>query len=233
MVSSISSPIFFREPIAMRRHRDQIRQGCDASILLDDVGSFLGEKPAFPNVNPVRGYDVINNIKMAVEASCSGVVSPAPTSSPSPRATAPIWYAAPGELSSSLSLVCPHHLNFYSPLLHCMQLGDPSWDVPLGRRDSTTVSWTLANSDLQSPASNLSTLVMAFGNKGLSARDMTALSGAHTIGYAQCKNFHSHIYNDTESTLRSPRCGTATAASRRGPLTATWRRSARSTSSRS
>jgi peroxidase len=53
-----------------------MHQGCDASILLDDVpGSFVGEKNAGPNANSVLGYDVINNIKTAVEANCPGVVS--------------------------------------------------------------------------------------------------------------------------------------------------------------
>jgi peroxidase len=52
-------------------------QGCDASILLDDVPatSFVGEKTAFPNVNSVRGYDVIDQIKRRVELLCPGVVS--------------------------------------------------------------------------------------------------------------------------------------------------------------
>ena len=50
-------------------------QGCDASILLDDTGSFTGEKSAGPNINSVRGYEVIDQIKASVEAICPGVVS--------------------------------------------------------------------------------------------------------------------------------------------------------------
>ena len=50
-------------------------QGCDASILLDDTGRFTGEKGAGPNVNSVRGYEVIDQIKANVEAVCPGVVS--------------------------------------------------------------------------------------------------------------------------------------------------------------
>ena len=69
--------------------------------------------------------------------------------------------------------------------------------MPLGRRDSTTASQSLANGDLPSPASDLATLISAFGNKGLSPRDLTALSGAHTIGFSQCQNFRDRIYNDT------------------------------------
>lgn len=50
-------------------------QGCDASILLDDTSSFTGEKTAGPNLNSVRGFDVIDTIKTQVEAVCPGVVS--------------------------------------------------------------------------------------------------------------------------------------------------------------
>lgn len=48
-------------------------QGCDGSILLD--GGDDGEKSALPNVNSVRGFDVIDTIKSSVENACSGVVS--------------------------------------------------------------------------------------------------------------------------------------------------------------
>ncbi|XP_050209641.1 peroxidase P7 [Mercurialis annua] len=49
--------------------------GCDGSILLDDTSSFTGEKTANPNRNSARGFDVIDNIKSAVEKACPGVVS--------------------------------------------------------------------------------------------------------------------------------------------------------------
>ncbi|XP_040376622.1 peroxidase 70-like [Oryza brachyantha] len=143
-------------------------QGCDASILLDDVPAtnFVGEKTAFPNVNSVRGYDVIDQIKRNVELVCPGVVSCADITALAAR--------------DSTAL-----------------LGGPSWAVPLGRRDSTTASLSIANTDLPGPASDLATLITGFGNKGLSPRDLTALSGAHTIGFSQCANFRDRIYNDT------------------------------------
>lgn len=34
-----------------------------------------GEKFAGPNLNSARGYEVVDNIKTAVESACSGVVS--------------------------------------------------------------------------------------------------------------------------------------------------------------
>lgn len=76
-------------------------------------------------------------------------------------------------------------------------LRGPSWTVQLGRRDSTTASLSTANTDLPSPASSLSTLLASFSRKGLSTADMVALSGAHTVGQAQCQNFRARIYNDT------------------------------------
>ncbi|XP_042438885.1 peroxidase P7-like [Zingiber officinale] len=77
-------------------------------------------------------------------------------------------------------------------------VGGPNWKVSLGRRDATTASQSDANSNLPGPSSSLSQLVASFAAKGLSARDMTALSGAHTIGRAQCANFRSHIYDDAD-----------------------------------
>jgi peroxidase len=50
-------------------------QGCDGSILLDDTVTFTGEKTAKPNNNSVRGFEVIDQIKSAVEAACPGIVS--------------------------------------------------------------------------------------------------------------------------------------------------------------
>jgi len=50
-------------------------QGCDASILLDDNATFTGEKNALPNINSLRGFEVIDDIKTNVEAACDATVS--------------------------------------------------------------------------------------------------------------------------------------------------------------
>ncbi|CAM8880244.1 unnamed protein product [Rhodiola kirilowii] len=76
-------------------------------------------------------------------------------------------------------------------------LGGPTWNVPLGRRDARTASQAQANSDLPSPFANLATLISMFAAKGLNAQEMTALSGAHTLGFAQCGLFKTRIHNET------------------------------------
>lgn len=45
-------------------------QGCDGSILLDDTRNFTGEKTALPNLNSVRGFSVVDEIKEAVDKAC-------------------------------------------------------------------------------------------------------------------------------------------------------------------
>ena len=62
---------------------------------------------------------------------------------------------------------------FYWPL----QLGGPSWEVSLGRKDSTTANITAANTFIPPPTTNLSGLVANFSVQGLSFKNMVALSG--------------------------------------------------------
>lgn len=50
-------------------------QGCDASILLEQTSSIQSEQTAGPNINSVRGYNVIEDAKREVERICPGVVS--------------------------------------------------------------------------------------------------------------------------------------------------------------
>ena len=70
-------------------------------------------------------------------------------------------------------------ITFWSSLIaSIMQLGGPKWDVKLGRRDSKTASLKAANSGvIPPPNSTLSNLINRFKAKGLSTKDMVALSG--------------------------------------------------------
>ncbi|CAI9288176.1 unnamed protein product [Lactuca saligna] len=152
----------------LRLHfHDCFVNGCDGSILLDDTPSFTGEKTAGPNNNSVRGFNVIDDVKSKVEKVCPGVVS------------------------------CADILTI-SALESVLALGGPSWKVKLGRRDSKSASLAAANSGvIPPPESTLSNLINRFQAVGLSAKDMVALSGAHTIGQARCTIFRARVHNDT------------------------------------
>ncbi|KAM7496379.1 hypothetical protein LguiA_020793 [Lonicera macranthoides] len=152
----------------LRLHfHDCFVNGCDGSILLDDTSSFTGEKTSGPNNNSVRGFNVIDNIKKKVEAVCPGVVSCADIVAIAAR--------------DSVTL-----------------LGGPSWNVKVGRRDSKTASLSAANSGvIPPPTSTLSNLINRFRAVGLSAKDMVALSGSHTIGKARCTTFRARVHNET------------------------------------
>lgn len=81
-----------------------------------------------------------------------------------------------------------------------IQLGGPSWKVPLGRRDSTTASLTTANSNLPLGSSNLSALISNFANQGLSTKDLVALSGYVQSLYFSIHTVPLNLYSNTSIT---------------------------------
>ncbi|XP_076960616.1 peroxidase 5-like [Bidens hawaiensis] len=82
-------------------------------------------------------------------------------------------------------------------------VGGFSYDTPSGRRDGRVSN--SAEVDLPSPGSDLESLKKAFEDKGLSVRDLVALSGAHSIGRTDCSFVASRLYffngNGTDPTL--------------------------------
>ncbi|TKV96216.1 hypothetical protein SEVIR_9G415600v4 [Setaria viridis] len=152
----------------LRLHfHDCFVNGCDGSILLDDTPFFTGEKRASPNVNSVRGFDVIDRIKAAVNAACRGNV---------------VSCADIVAVAARDSVVA---------------LGGPSYDVPLGRRDARTASQAAANNSIPAPTFNLDRLASSFASHGLSLQDLVVLSGGHTLGFSRCTNFRDRLYNET------------------------------------
>ncbi|KAL8475136.1 hypothetical protein ACS0TY_031531 [Phlomoides rotata] len=49
--------------------------GCDGSLLLDDTPDMVGEKLSLSNIDSLRSYEVIDQVKEALEKACPQVVS--------------------------------------------------------------------------------------------------------------------------------------------------------------
>ncbi|XP_047180073.1 cationic peroxidase 1-like isoform X2 [Vigna umbellata] len=77
------------------------------------------------------------------------------------------------------------------------ELGGPRWEVPLGRRDSTTASLAESNSDLPAPFFDLDGLTSAFAKKNFTVQELVTLSGGHSIGLVRCRFFRKRIYNES------------------------------------
>ncbi|XP_020210233.1 peroxidase P7 [Cajanus cajan] len=154
----------------LRLHfHDCFVNGCDGSILLDDTRNFTGEKTAFPNVNSVRGFSVVDEIKAAVDKACKRPVV---------------------SCADILAIAARDSVAIYG--------GPHFWyQVLLGRRDARTASRAAANSNLPPPTFSFSQLLSNFQSHGLNVRDLVALSGGHTIGFSKCSSFRNRIYNDT------------------------------------
>ncbi|AES78296.1 putative peroxidase [Medicago truncatula] len=106
------------------------------------------------------------------------------------------------DIKSTLETMCPNVVSCADILTVAARdavvlLGGQSWNVPLGRRDSTTASLDASNSDIPAPSLNLDGLIATFARKNFTALEMVTLSGAHTIGDARCTSFRGRIYNET------------------------------------
>ncbi|MBA0737552.1 hypothetical protein Gogos_011009 [Gossypium gossypioides] len=147
-------------PKIVRLHfHDCFVHGCDASLLLNGTD---GEKTATPNLS-TEGYEVIDDIKTALEKACPRVVSCADV------------LALAAQISVSLG-------------------GGPTWQVPLGRRDSLTAHREGTGS-IPTGHESLANIATLFKSVGLDSTDLVALSGVHTFGRARCAAFMDRLYN--------------------------------------
>uniref|UniRef100_A0A453L198 Plant heme peroxidase family profile domain-containing protein n=1 Tax=Aegilops tauschii subsp. strangulata TaxID=200361 RepID=A0A453L198_AEGTS len=49
--------------------------GCDGSVLMDATPTMAGEKEALSNINSLRSFEVVDEVKSALEEQCPGIVS--------------------------------------------------------------------------------------------------------------------------------------------------------------
>ncbi|XP_059457094.1 peroxidase P7-like [Corylus avellana] len=119
--------------------------GCDGSILLDDTSNFIGEKNAGPNRNSVRGYEVIDHIKSAVENVCPDVVSCADIVAIAARDSVvilggPNWYIKLGRRDARFASQAAANNSIPSPASSLNQLISRFSQVGLSTRDMVALS---------------------------------------------------------------------------------------------
>ncbi|KAG8383225.1 hypothetical protein BUALT_Bualt05G0162300 [Buddleja alternifolia] len=146
-----------------------LKQGCDASILLDETptGEEV-EKKAHVNGPFVRGYEAIDEIKAQLEAECPETVS------------------------------CADILAFTNrdALVHA---GVPSYSVPAGRRDSLASLSNNVQGNLPVPETPINEITQIFEKKGFSMEDLVVLNGAHSIGTAHCTVVSGRFFDPEKS----------------------------------
>ncbi|GAY49972.1 hypothetical protein CUMW_123170 [Citrus unshiu] len=139
--------------------------GCDASILLDNTTTIDSEKFAAPNNNSARGFEVVDDMKAAVERACPGVVSCADILTIAAEESValsggPAWTNLLGRRDSRTANRTLANENLPGPNNSLERLKDRFRNV--GLNDNF---------------------------------DLVALSGAHTFGRAQCRTFSDRLFN--------------------------------------
>ncbi|KAJ0096749.1 hypothetical protein Patl1_28233 [Pistacia atlantica] len=184
IVRDVMIKAMIREPRSVAsvmrfQFHDCFVNGCDASLLLDDTPTMLGEKLALSNINSLRSFEVIDEIK---------------------RGSGEVVYMALTAFICSLVLIILRYASITSILIS----GGPNWEVKLGREDSLTASQEDSDSIMPSPRANASFLIDLFAKFNLSVKDLVALSGSHSIGQGRCFSIMFRLYNQSGSGKPDP-----------------------------
>ncbi|KAJ8770829.1 hypothetical protein K2173_021744 [Erythroxylum novogranatense] len=148
--------------------------GCDASVLLDNSATIQSEKDALRNNNSLRGFDVVDKIKSALEAACPGVVSCADLLTIAAERSV---YLAGGPPWTNL-------------------LGRR--DSTTANRTLANLNLPAANDTLDQLKARFTNVGLNNNT------DLVSLSGAHTFGRARCVTFISRLYDFNDTNLPDP-----------------------------
>ncbi|KAL5573284.1 hypothetical protein UlMin_022881 [Ulmus minor] len=155
-------------PALLRLHfHDCLVRGCDASVLLISTKiNQAAEKESHNNLS-LRGFQVIDAAKSALEKICPGVVSCADILASVARDAVSMIYGPYWEVPTGR------------------------------RDGRVSIAFEAVTNLLPSPYANVTQLKANFASKGLNVKDLVVLSGAHTIGISHCSIISTRLYNFT------------------------------------
>ena len=141
-----------------------VAQGCDASVLLDPTPANPHTEKTAPINIGLAAFEVIDDIKEALEERCPGTVS-----------CSDIVVLAARDASSILS---NGHVHF---------------DPPAGRLDGKVSRAADAQRDLPDSTFTIAELIRNFRRKNFTVEELVILSGAHAVGVGHCSSFRARL----------------------------------------
>jgi len=139
-------------------------RGCDASVLLDPTPANPHTEKTAPINIGLAAFEVIDDIKAALEERCPGTVS-----------CSDIVVFAARDASSILS---NGHVHF---------------DPPAGRLDGKVSRAADAQRDLPDSTFTIAELIRNFRRKNFTVEELVILSGAHAVGVGHCSSFRARL----------------------------------------
>ncbi|KAJ8766085.1 hypothetical protein K2173_020601 [Erythroxylum novogranatense] len=132
-------------PSLLRMHfHDCFVRGCDGSVLLNSTSSNQAEKDSIPNLS-LRGFNVIDAVKTALERKCPGVVSCADTLALVARDAVqmiggPVWPVPTGRRDGMMSISFEALTGLPPPFANITQLKQMFAAVSLSVKDLAVLS---------------------------------------------------------------------------------------------
>ncbi|KAK7303547.1 hypothetical protein RJT34_14454 [Clitoria ternatea] len=142
--AALSDPRIGASLIRLHFH-DCFVQGCDGSVLLNNSGTIVSEQDALPNRNSIRGLDIVNDIKTAVELLCPATVSCADILALAAQVASflgggPSWSVPLGRRDSLTANQSLANQNLPAPFFNLTQLKDSFAVQGLDTTDLVTLS---------------------------------------------------------------------------------------------